>query len=157
MNQSVKERTSLPNFIEVRKRFEKLSRGDQAQLGKHIGEPDDLVMVPAYYKLFPGITPNERYRQVAFILPWCRHSDSAKHLGSLFAAENINEKRLFQVVRAEAPNDLIYLRRLIQRKEFTVDWNSLGKVLFFWNDNDIAKRQLVEQYFIARYSTAKGE
>lgn len=157
MTQSAKNYGSLPDFAGVWQRYEKLSRGDQSQLGKRIGSPDDLFMVPAFYKLFPGITPNERYRQVAFILPWCRHRDGAKHLGSLLAVENINEKRIFQVVRSEFPNDLIYLRRLIQRTEFTVNWKNFGKELFFWNDNDIAKRQLIEQYFVTRYSTKKGE
>jgi len=147
---------NLPDFAEVRKRYEKLSRGDQAQLGKRIGSPEDLSLVPALYKLFPGIAPHERYRQVAFILPWCKHQVGAKSLGSQLAGADINEKRLFQVVRSEAPNDLIYLRRLIQRTEFSVNWNDLGKSLFFWNDNEIAKRQLIEQFFIARHA-GKGE
>ena len=156
MTKTVNSGGNLPDFAEVRKRYEKLSRGDQAQLGKRIGSPEDLAMIPAFYKLFPGITPNERYRQVAFILPWCKHRDGGKSLGAQLAIADINEKRLFQVVRSESPNDLIYLRRLIQRSELTVNWNELGKSLFFWNDNEIAKRQLIEQYFIARHA-GKGE
>jgi len=157
MISSEKKNKSLPDFAEVRKRYEKLSRGDQAQLGKRIGSPEDVSMVPAFYKLFPGIVPNERYRQVAFILPWCKHQTGAKNLGAQLADQNINEKRLFQVMRSEPPNDLIYLRRLLQRLELAVDWGTLGKSIFFWNDNDIAKRQLIEQYFIARHTTGKGE
>lgn len=156
MTQNVQSGGNLPDFAEVRKRYEKLSRGDQAQIGKRIASPDDLSMIPAFYKLFPGITPNERYRQVAFILPWCKHGASSKSLGAQLAKENINEKRLFQVVRSESPNDLIYLRRLIQRLELTVDWSEFGKNLFFWNDNEIAKRNLIEQYYIAR-NAGKGE
>lgn len=156
MTQPYKGKGELPDLVDLRKRFEKLSRGDQAQLGKRIGTPDDLALVPAFYKLFPGITPNERYRQIAFILPWCKHHASGKSLGAQLATANINEKRLFQVVRAETPNDLIYLRRLLQRLSLVVDWAELGKSLFFWNDNEIAKRQLIEQYFITRHA-GKGE
>lgn len=147
---------NLPDFADVKNRYEKLSKGDQAQLGKRIGSPEDLVMVPPLYKLFPGITPNERHRQVAFFLPFCKHRENGKSLGTQLASAGINEKRLFQVVRSETPNDLIYLRRLVQRLELTVNWNELGKALFFWNDNEIAKRQLVEQFFITRHA-AKGE
>ena len=157
MISSEKKSGSLPDFAEARKRYEKFSRGDQAQLGKRMGSPEDVSMVPAFYKLFPGIVPNERFRQVAFILPWCRHQDGAKSLGAQLANQGINEKRLFQVVRSEAPKDLIYLRRLLQRLELTVDWRALGKSVFFWSDNDIAKRQLIEQYFIARHGAGKGE
>jgi CRISPR type I-E-associated protein CasB/Cse2 len=156
MTQPNRESGNLPDFAEVRKRYEKLSRGDQAQLGKRIGSPEDLSLVPALYKLFPGIAPHERYRQVAFILPWCKHQEGGKSLGSQLAGADINEKRLFQVVRSDAPNDLIYLRRLIQRTDFSVNWKDLGRSLFFWNDNEIAKRQLVEQFFITRHA-AKGE
>jgi CRISPR system Cascade subunit CasB len=146
----------LPVFAEVRWRYEKLSRGDQAQLGKRIGTPDDIAMAPAFYKLFPGITPSGRYRQVAFILPWCKHQENGTSLGARLAREKIDEKRVFQIVRAVAPNDLIYLRRIVQRFEPSVDWNELGTSLFFWNDNEIAKRQLVEQFFVARHA-GKGE
>ncbi|HAJ79922.1 MAG TPA: type I-E CRISPR-associated protein Cse2/CasB [Fibrobacteres bacterium] len=156
MTQNVKSGGTLPDFAVVRKRYEKLSHGDQAQLGKHIESPEDLSLVPALYKLFPGIVPHERYRQVAFILPWCKHRDNGKSLGAQLAVADINEKRLFQVVRSETPNDLIYLRRLIQRSDFSVNWNELGKTLFFWNDNEIAKRHLVEQFFVARHA-GKGE
>jgi CRISPR system Cascade subunit CasB len=151
-----KETSKLPDFAEVRKRYERFSRGEQVQLGKRIGTPEDLVMIPAFYKLFPGIIPNQRHRQVAFILPYCKHFDDARSLGAHLATVKTNEKRLFQVVRSESPTNLIYLRRLIQKSEITVDWNRLGKSLFFWNDNEIAKREFIEEYFITRHA-GKGK
>ena len=67
MNQSVKSYGSLPDFAGVRKRYESFSRGDQAQIGKRIGSPDDLSMVPAFYKLFPGIQPSEWHYRLLFL------------------------------------------------------------------------------------------
>lgn len=157
MTQIAKQSSGMPDFVEARHRYEKMTPGDRAQLGKRMGTADDLALVPAFYKLFPGVAPSHRHRQVAFLIPWCRHSGSAAPIGRAIAAKGVNEKRLLQVVRSQSPSDLVYLRRLLQAAEIVVDWSEFGKAVYFWNDNDIARRQLVEQYFIARHGAGKGE
>ncbi|HDY76099.1 MAG TPA: hypothetical protein ENH49_06200, partial [Candidatus Marinimicrobia bacterium] len=63
------KRGGSPDFAEVRKRYEKFSPGDRAQLGKRIGLPEDLALVPAFYKLFPGIQHSSEWHfRVAFLI-----------------------------------------------------------------------------------------
>lgn len=167
MNQSVKSYGSLPDFAGVRKRYEKLSRGDQAQIGKRIGSPDDLSMVPAFYKLFPGIQPSEWHYRAAFLTPFILHSDAGPALGEYIADQerlkktgNL-ERRILQIARAIPPQDIVYLRRLLMRfAEPVINWNKSGLAQFFSTDNEKnteGKRKLIEQYFIARHATGKGE
>jgi len=158
---------SNPDFSEVRKRYEKLSRGDQAQLGKRIGSPEDLTMVPGFYKLFPGTTPSEWHCRVAFIVPFIRHSEAGTTLGEYISAQerlkkagNL-ERRILQIARAIPPQDIVYLRRLLmQFDDPVINWNKSGLAQFFSADeekNNNGKKKLVEQYFIARHSAGKGE
>lgn len=167
MNQSSQKSGSSPNFAEVRNRYEKLSRGDQAQLGKRIGSPDDLALLPAFYKLFPGISPSDWYYRMAFIIPFLRHSEKGATLGEyignqerLKKAGNL-ERRILQIARATPHQDIIYLRRLLMRfEEPAVNWNKSGFAQFFSTDeekNTNGKKKFVEQYFIARHNAGKGE
>jgi len=157
------------SFSEVRKRYDDLSKrsGFKAQLGKRIGVPDDLVMVPAFYNLFPGITPSEWHYRAAFIVPFLRHNESGPTLGAyigdqerLKKAGNL-ERRILQIARAAPQQDIVYLRRLLMRfDEPAVNWNTSGLAQFFSLDekkNSNGKKILVEQYFIARHRAGKGE
>lgn len=167
MIQLSKDHGSLPDFAEVRKRYEKLSRGDQAQIGKRIGLPDDLSMVPAFYKLFPGIQPSEWHYRAAFLTPFIRHSDVGPALGEYIAEQErlkktgSLERRILQVARAIPPQDIVYLRRLLMRfAEPVINWNKSSLAQFFSTDdekNAEGKRKFIEQYFIARHATGKGE
>jgi CRISPR system Cascade subunit CasB len=69
------------------------------------------------------------------------------------AVKGISEARLFQVVRADEPNDLIQLRRLVQHIEPVIDWAEFGRFLYFWNDR--SKRTLLEDFFIHQTAKAK--
>lgn len=168
MTQSAKESRGFPDFAELRKRYEKLSRGEQAQLGKRIGSPVDLAMVPAFYKLFPGVTPSDWHYRAAFLIPFIRHSDAGPLLGEYIGVQerlkktgNL-ERRVLQVARAmhQQDKDVIYLRRLLMRfGEPAINWNKSGLAQFFSIDDDKnsnGKKNLIEQYFIARHA-GKGE
>jgi len=167
MTQSPKEDESLLDFAKIRKKYEKLSRGDQAQLGKRIGLPDDLAMMPAFYKLFPGIAPSKWHYRVAFIVPFIRHSDTSpelgKYIGMLERSGKIGniERRVLQIARATPPQDVIYLKRLLMRfDEPAINWNKSGLAKLFSENpakNSEGKKKFIEQYFIGRHSAEKGE
>jgi CRISPR system Cascade subunit CasB len=142
-----------PDFVE---RFEKLTRGQQAEL-RRVAKPDDVIGVPAFYRLFPGecTDPREKHRRerIAFLLPWApKHIPGAESLGRQLAKKDVSEARVYQVIRAKVPNDLIQLRRLVQHIEPKLDWMEFGKTLFFWGNE--RKRRLLEDFFIA--SSAKS-
>jgi CRISPR system Cascade subunit CasB len=137
-----------PDFVE---RFERLTRGQQAEL-RRVAKPDDVTGVPAFYRLFPGecTDPREKHRRerIAFLLPWApKHTPSAESLGRQLAKGKVSETRVYQVVRANSPNDFIQLRRLVQHIEPRLDWAKFGETLYYWGDN--AKRRLLEGFFIA--------
>ena len=154
---------SFPDFAEVRVHYETLSKqssGFKSQLGKRIGSPDDLAMVPAFYKLFPGVNPSEWHYRTAFIVPFLRHSETGPGLGEFIGTQERTgkvgnlERRILQIARSMPPQDVIYLRRLLMRfGEPVVNWNMSGLAKFFSTDeekNAKGKRIFVEQYFIAR-------
>lgn len=149
---SSETRQNLPDFVVLRRRYESLSPGQKAEL-RRVAEPDDLRDFPSLYRLFPGQQISDNWLRVAFLLPYCRHRDGASSLGSQLAAAKVNEARLFQVVRAKEPIDLVQLRRLVFQAEQTVDWKQFGWTLLAWGKEK--KRKLLEDYFIAK--TKKGD
>jgi CRISPR system Cascade subunit CasB len=162
MTQTEKKSGNSPDFEEIRKRYEKLSRGDQAQIGKRIGSPEDLALVPAFYKLFPGISPSEWHYRAAFLVPFIRNSSSAPTMGRFIAEQerlkntgNL-ERRVLQVARARPHQDVVYMRRLLMRfDEPTINWMESGLAQFFSVDkekNTNGKKKFIEQYFIARHA-----
>jgi len=140
------------DFLDIYLRYQKLGPGPRAEL-RRVAEPADLAIRPAFYRLFPGQRPDERYLRVAFCLPWVKHRDEGPSLGVAFArpkpgsrVQSVHERRLFQVVRADSPTDLVQLRRLLQQVEPTVDWGHLGALLFYWNTRN--KRRILEDYYL---------
>lgn len=139
---------ALPDFVALYQRYKTLSEhGDfRSQLGKRIGTPDELRDRPAFYRLFPDESPPEWRERIAFLMPFCMHKAGTASLGQKLAEAKISEARLLQVIRADYPNDLIQLRRLVQHVAPSVDWSVLGTTLYFWNEK--AKRDLLEDFFI---------
>jgi CRISPR system Cascade subunit CasB len=146
----------LPDFVALKKRYddEKFPTGARAEL-RRVAEPDDVALTPALYRLFPGQSPSDRHLRLAYLLPCCKHAAKAKSLGAQLADANVAEARVLQVARAHAPLDMVQLRRLLAHIEPTVDWSEFGRMVWYWNDR--AKRQLVEDFYIARFSPAKGD
>lgn len=148
--------SEFPDFVALRNRYddEKFPTGARAEL-RRVAEPDDVALTPALYRLFPGQQPDDRHLRVAFLLPCCKHASKAKSLGAQLAEAKIAEARVLQVARARTPLDVVQLRRLLAHIEPTVDWSEFGRMVWYWNDR--AKRQLVEDFYIARFNPAKGE
>jgi CRISPR system Cascade subunit CasB len=131
------------DFIALAQRYNNLPPGPRAEL-RRVARPDDLALIPAFYRLLPGIQTDKRWQRVVFFLPFVSHQEGGGRLGQKLAGK-ISEARLFQVLRSTKPNDLIQLRRLAQQVEPAVDWQALGKMLFYWGE--MQKRRLIEDYF----------
>lgn len=135
--------SELPDFVTLKARYEELGAGPRAEL-RRVARPDDLALIPAFYRLLPGIKTDARWQRIVFFLPFAAHVGQGDSLGRALAGK-VKEERLFQVLRSNPPNDLIQLRRLVQQAEPRVDWRKMGKTLWFWGE--ISKRRLVEDYF----------
>ena len=147
--------SELPDFVALKMRYdnESFSKGARAEL-RRTTEPEDVALTPALYRLFPGQKPDDRHLRLAFLLPSCGHATKAKPLGTQLAEAKVAEARVLQVARAPAPLDLVQLRRLLTHIKPDVDWSVFGRMVWYWNDR--AKRQLVEDFYIARFNPAKG-
>lgn len=137
-------KNELPDFLNIYEKYRELKPGSKAEL-RRVVNPRDLIEVPAFYRLLGGSKGNEQMQRVIYCLPVVKHQDSGVSLGHALAKASASEKRLFMVIRSEAPNDLIQLRRLLKMVEPTVDWPQTAKALYYWND--LAKRTLLEDYF----------
>jgi len=145
-----------PDFVALKARFdsEAFPNGARAEL-RRVVEPDDVALLPALYRLLPGQKPDDRHLRLGFLLPHAKHAANAKPLGAQLAAAKIAEARVLQVARSRAPLDIIQLRRLLIHLDPAVDWQAFGKTVWYWND--ISKRQLVEDYYLAKFTPAKGD
>jgi len=146
----------LPDFVALQKCYndESFSTGARAEL-RRVSEPDELAFVPALYRLFPGQCPDIRHRRLAYLLPYCEHSESARSLGFQLAEAGIAEARVLQVSRSHDPLDIVQFRRLLIHVKPKVDWNEFGRMVWYWNDH--SRRQLVEDFYITRFAPDKGE
>jgi CRISPR system Cascade subunit CasB len=146
----------LPDFERLWQRYKELKAGPKAEL-RRVAEPDELREKPALYQLLPGAPVSERLLRVVFIMPWLAENGPPRALAKTFAEARVGDKRLYQVLRAQTPNDLIQLRRIVQQVRPAPEWSSLGHTLFFWGVSD--KRRLLEDFLIATtkpYKPAAG-
>lgn len=145
----------LPDFVALKARFDSdaFPSGARADL-RRVARPEDVAYTPALYRLFPGQKPDDRHLRLAFLLPCCKHSGSAKSLGAQLSKAKVAEARVLQVARSKTPQDLIQLRRLLTYVEPVVDWQALGRMIWFWGET--SKRQLVEDYYLTQFTPAKG-
>jgi CRISPR system Cascade subunit CasB len=144
------EQQKLPDFMSLYKNWEELRSGPKAEL-RRIGRPDELIETPAFYRLFSGKATQDwakqAYQRLIFCLPHIKHSDEDIGLGKALAkGKGVSEKRLFQVIRSNPPNDMIQLRRILQMVEPTVNWPKAATLLWYWNER--SKRDLLEEYFM---------
>jgi CRISPR system Cascade subunit CasB len=141
-----------PDFMALYEHYQKLKPGPQAEL-RRVAQPDDLIEIPAFYRLLQNNRASKSMQRLVYCLPLIKHQDNGDSLGKALAKADINEKRLFMVIRSQEPNDLIQLRRLLKQVEPKMDWLSAAKTLFFWNDR--AKRQLLEDFFFYQNTKTK--
>jgi len=133
-----------PDFLALYQRYQALKPGPQAEL-KRVVNPGDLIEVPAFYRVLQDNKAHKGMQRLLYCLPLVKHQENGDSLGRALAKADINEKRLFMVIRSQEPNDLIQLRRLLKQANPTLDWQATAKTLYYWNDQ--AKRQLLEDFF----------
>lgn len=148
--------TETPDFSEYHARFQSLPNGPRAGL-RRAAEPDALRETPGLYRLFPGARPSDQQVRLAFFLPWCPELSTGKTFATL-CADAISEDRIMQIARANPPDDLIALRRLVMQLHPAVGWLDFAPLVWFWGKNRTrqAKRQLVERYYIALHKIDQG-
>lgn len=145
------DKPQASDFIALKQRYEKLSKGEQAEIRK-VADLQDLVMRPAAWKL--GVNLNQDFNgwlSVVMFLPLMEHQADGPSLGAQLYAGKINEMRLFQALRSKQPKDLDYLRRLVRQAEPKVDWGKTGQLLYYWHANEYSKRRLAQDYFNAKH------
>lgn len=136
----------LPDFDKLLVNYQhKLSNGQRADLHR-VTDPDALLDIPAFYYLIQGcgLKAGPQAGRIAYFLPYVEHKKGAKTIGRQMAEKKISETRLFQVIRADFPDDLAYLRRLAQQMKPCVDWQDFGRTLYYWGKN--SKRQILKDY-----------
>ncbi|MCF7965624.1 MAG: type I-E CRISPR-associated protein Cse2/CasB [Methylobacter tundripaludum] len=141
-----------PDFLALYERYQALKPGPQAEL-KRIMNPGDLIEVPAFYRVLQDNKAHKGMQRLLYCLPLVKHQENGDSLGRALAKADINEKRLFMVIRSQEPNDLIQLRRLLKQANPTLDWQATAKTLYYWNDQ--AKRQLLEDFFYYQNTKSK--
>ena len=138
------------NWLALKEKFDKqLTPGQRAEI-RRAALPDDLAELPAYYRLLPaGVEPGKQWQRVILMLPWVKQKKGATPVGEQLENANVSEMRMFQMLRSNAPQDLVCLRRLLRQADVSADWEHFGPSLYYWNKAN--KRRFVEEY----YSTGK--
>lgn len=148
-------------YLTLLERFERLGNGAKADI-KRVSDPKELLSVGAFFRLCEQENDLNQYARVVFILPWLGHQQG-KTLGALFYGERergVAEARMIQMQRAEYPQDIIALRRLVwqmsgRHAEKSVDWDVVGPQLFYWGDK--SKQKILQDYYIAEIKTKMTE
>jgi CRISPR system Cascade subunit CasB len=146
----------LPDFMALYNAWDQLPPGPKAEL-RRIGRPDELIEVPSFYRLCGGKGTTEwekkAFERLIFCLPCITHVAGNVTLGAALShtgqdGKGVSEKRLFQVIRSEVPNDMIQLRRILSMVKPAVNWPKAASQLWYWNER--SKRDLLEDFFMNR-------
>lgn len=142
-----------------------LDNGASAQL-RRVSEPDDLRDIPAFYRLVQNLGWHDPQQQkVLMRAVFClsagkdviKHAEPDTHnpkgisLGKALArSEKINERRVYQVLRSDWPQDMVQLRRLLAHAEPVLHWPTMVEQLRWWtHENNRSRRQLLEEFVLA--------
>lgn len=58
----------------------------------------------------------------------------------------INERRIFQLIRADRTADMVQLRRLLTHAEPVLDWPLMARMLTWWGKRE--RQQLLEDFVL---------
>jgi len=146
-----------PDFASFLAAWNRLQSGPKAEM-RRVSEPDELLDIPAFYRLVESFGWNAelkpwekvRWQRLVFLVnhiePKGEHS-----LGKTLALSGkVNEKRLFQVVRANYPSDVIQLRRVLKQVEPSVDWFKMARQIWDWDK--YRKRSLMEDFVLNQHN-----
>jgi CRISPR system Cascade subunit CasB len=152
-------------FMDLYQAWQRLPSGPRAEL-RRCGTLDDLLEVPAFYRLLGGRFEKEwqkkAFQRLVFCLPCIKgHTEQKISLGAALARSRngarpvVSESRMIQIVRCTSPNDMIQLRRILKQAEPTVNWPLMAKQLWYWNYSERSKRDLLEDFFINQKDKSK--
>jgi len=137
------------DFPKVKDKFDnELTPGQRAEI-RRTGGPEELGMIPAYYRLLPDKThPSRQWRRVVFLLPHANHLEDGGSIGEAMAEAEISEMRILQLLRTDSEMLAMQrLRRLCQQAKPSVDWAQFGRTLYYWNNR--SRQGIAENYFAA--------
>lgn len=149
--------------------WQQLDNGSCAQI-RRVSEPDELRDIPAFYRLVqPFGWENPRHQQALLRMVFClsagknviRHQDKKSEqttgisLGRALAnSGRINERRIFQLIRADRTADMVQLRRLLTHAEPVLDWPLMARMLTWWGKRE--RQQLLEDFVLTTNKNAQG-
>lgn len=144
----------LPDFARFHKQWQKLQEnsGARADLRK-VSAPEELFDIPAFYRLmdqfgWKSLSPWQQanWQRLVFLAPHLR-AEGRHSLGKALATSKaVSEKRMFQVLRSDSPQDVVQLRRLLKHADPAVDWTAAAKQLWCWQQRE--KRSLLEDFVL---------
>ncbi|MFT4172191.1 MAG: type I-E CRISPR-associated protein Cse2/CasB [Rhodocyclaceae bacterium] len=142
-----------PDFARLYRAYQDADAGTRALIRRapaldQLYEDDTAL---AFYRLIKPLgymgRGRDQWGRVVFCLPHVRHAENGTGLGAALAqSRKISDRRIFQVVRAPASQDIMQLRRLLQFCNPVLDWPRAAGSLWYWGDN--AKRQLLEDFVL---------
>ncbi|EGO4612273.1 TPA: type I-E CRISPR-associated protein Cse2/CasB, partial [Escherichia coli] len=110
---------------------------------------------------------NPRHQQALLRMVFClsagknviRHQDKKPEqttgfsLGRALAnSGRINERRIFQLIRADRTADMVQLRRLLTHAEPVLDWPLMARMLTWWGKRE--RQQLLEDFVLTTNKNA---
>lgn len=146
-----------PDYINLVKNYQSLSSGQQAEI-RRATEPEELLELPGFYHLIrkaslkANLKANAQSCRLVWFLPSVAHQEKAEPLGRVMVNKDVNERRLFQVVRSEYPNDLIQLQRIVRQIKPGLNWEVFGNLLYYWGQtrdgSKKSKQTLLKDYYL---------
>ena len=138
------------NFIDLKSKFDSLSKGDKAEL-RRATKLADIFKVRVSYRLLPkGEKPSRQWERVLFFLPFGEHLTGGNRVGELLAYLQIKEQKIQQMLKSANPNDLLLLRDLSkwadQKKLLKLDYQYFCESLYFWGSG--YKQAIEKDYFL---------
>lgn len=147
------------NFLIVKENFEKLSKGDKAEL-RRVSDLTDIFKKGVSYRLLPkDERPSKQWERVLFFIPFGSHIIDGSRLGELFALLEIKNDKLQQMLKSTYPNDLLLLRDLLKwidnKGLLKLNYQYLAEALYFWGAG--YKSSIEKDYFYTKRLIEKGD
>lgn len=140
-------------------KWERLKPGPKAEL-RRVKEPDELMDRPAFYRFIASLGFENPWKEglamLLFCIPYIKHPGENNRIGAaLGKSGKVSEKRMYQVVRSEYPNDIIQLRRILQHIKPQVNWPAAAKQIYYWHSKNKYhvkqnKRKLLEDFVLSQ-------
>jgi len=144
---------TLPDFTALYGAWENLKPGSKAEM-RRVVTPDELMDLPDFYRLVSPLGwksgmkswDQQRWARLIFLIEHITLAGENSLGKALAVSSKVNEKRLFQIVRADSPNDIVQLRRVLKQAKPKVNWVKMAEQLWYWNPRD--KRTLLEDFVL---------